>query len=583
MIEGTRNCIEVFSRNAQEFEQAFSDDVREMCDPARPGAEVAAIKTMKAPLSLSNYHEVKVFIRYLILKDHKDRFPGSKEKKIRYGDPSWKPSFWPDNLYCWVTNKKNFSDVRNKDFPGNHSLLDVLREAIKRCLEAAGLDPEQHYDKDNFTNDIRKKRARNRGLHNVEIVGEEQIVVGERMVDEEENDDPSTAEPIPFIPRRPKLYDNNDGDDDIIGGLEQEEEEISHNEAAQLNDTYTVGDGDDGDELEVDRYIADRRAAAARKEQEEEEINVGEPLRRPRRNILEVSYSLSNGPKSDISSESASSYAPSNESLHNSTESDISSQRVAKRNIFDNSIETDISSVRRTRRIRKKKTIFDNSENLLKKAKRRKRVINESLEKLIRPPSPSTQRKEDEELRRQRSFEKRLCDQERAHEEEMAVIEKSIQDHREEMRQKKELSRKIKEKADKLRKDLKEESLKRMFQINLKYFKNLQKGLVSSWRHDLFYKPENQAQNERFLLHNSITQPFSDSQQEIIFNEVRKVWLKDQKMQMENNKYVQFVLLPEIFITIYQKFFCIGSKEVAEQYMRDPGSMDPREMSPEQS
>ena len=85
------------------------------------------------------------------------------------------------------------------------------------------------------------------------------------MVAEEENDDPSTAEPIPFIPRRPNLYDNNDGDDDddIIGGLEQEEEEISHNEAAQLNDTYTVGDGDDGDELEVDRYIADRRAAAA--------------------------------------------------------------------------------------------------------------------------------------------------------------------------------------------------------------------------------------------------------------------------------------------------------------------------------
>ena len=43
-------------------------------------------------------------------------------------------------------------------------------------------------------------------------------------------------------------------------------------------------------------------------------------------------------------------------------------------------------------------------------------------------------------------------------------------------------------------------------------------------------------------------------------------------MQMENNKYVQSVLLPEIFITIYQKFFSMGSKEVAEQYMKDPGS-----------
>ena len=96
VIEGTKNCLEVFQRNVQEFEQAISDDIRDMCDPARPDDEVAEINTMKAPLSLSNYHEIKVFIRYLIQKDHRDRLTGSKETKKKYGDPSWKL----DEMFC---------------------------------------------------------------------------------------------------------------------------------------------------------------------------------------------------------------------------------------------------------------------------------------------------------------------------------------------------------------------------------------------------------------------------------------------------------------------------------------------------
>ena len=128
---------------------------------------------MKSPLSLSNYLEVKMFARYLVLRDRKDRLPRSHHTKIKYGDPTWKPSFWPEEMFCWTNNKKNFSDVRNSDIPGNYSMLDVLREAIKRCLETAGLDPEQHYDKESFTNEIRRKRTKNRGLHNEDLVEED--------------------------------------------------------------------------------------------------------------------------------------------------------------------------------------------------------------------------------------------------------------------------------------------------------------------------------------------------------------------------------------------------------------------------
>ena len=45
VIEGTKNCLEVFQRNVEKFEQTFSDDIGDMCDPAGPGDEVAEINT----------------------------------------------------------------------------------------------------------------------------------------------------------------------------------------------------------------------------------------------------------------------------------------------------------------------------------------------------------------------------------------------------------------------------------------------------------------------------------------------------------------------------------------------------------
>ena len=61
VVEATKHCLEVFNENSEDFERAFLQDIRDMCDPARP-ADVQAdeIKLMKSPLSLSNYHEVKV-------------------------------------------------------------------------------------------------------------------------------------------------------------------------------------------------------------------------------------------------------------------------------------------------------------------------------------------------------------------------------------------------------------------------------------------------------------------------------------------------------------------------------------------
>ena len=53
---------------------------------------------------------------------------------------------------------------------------------------------------------------------------------------------------------------------------------------------------------------------------------------------------------------------------------------------------------------------------------------------------------------------------------------------------------------------------------------------------------------------------------------------------MENGRYVDLVLLPEIFIVIYQRCFSLPSREIAEKrIMNALGSMDPEDISPESS
>ena len=548
VTHGTKNALDIFNRNVEIFEEAFIRDVNDMCvvaggdDDANDQMIVQDdnIMKMKTPLSLANNNEIREFARYLIVRDRRIRIPDSNNKRIKYGDPTWRPSFWPDDMFCWTSSNKNFSDVRMIDLPGNHSILDVLREAIKRCLEKHGKDPENYFNKEVFTDEIKTKRIRNRGI------------ISEQIIEDNETDEPmevvTSEEAAIFVPRGfQNLQDTNDK-------IHEEEEVRGCNETALI-----VNADDNDDEPDVDNHVRTVRAPAEAAETE----STLRSLRRSERNISLVTYSISS--KSDLSTESEPSFAPS---LDSSSESTLS----------------DSFTSRRSKRTRMRKEVFDNSENDIKKAKRKqKALINESLERLIRPPSIRTQKEELKQAARQKSFDTRRKEVERQHEEEMSKIDRDIQGQLEKRKNAKEMSNKIKEKADRLRKQLSEKSLKTMFRSNLKYFRNIQKGLEKSWRHDMFFSSKDKAQKDRFLLQNSISQPFSNVQRDIIYNEIKQIWLLDQAMQHKNGRYVDLVLLPEVFITIYQKFFSLPSNQIAEQYMKDAGSLDPEDISPDSS
>ena len=180
---GTKFSLEKFQEHENTFKIAFNDDIRKMCDPEDDDEDVHHtheaddLEKMKTPLSLANHDEIKKYGRYFILKDHMQRFPTSLERNIKYGYAEWEASFWPNDMLNWRDITKNFSNIRINDFPGKTSILDVLREAIKRGLTSKGINPENHYDPSLFGKDEENKRKRNRGIH----VPQERVQ--ERLVD----------------------------------------------------------------------------------------------------------------------------------------------------------------------------------------------------------------------------------------------------------------------------------------------------------------------------------------------------------------------------------------------------------------
>ena len=161
---------------------------------------------------------------------------------------------------------------------------------------------------------MKKKRIRNRGIFHEHNIEDNEIEEPREVVD--------TEEAAMFIPRRPNMYENHQDNG-------EREEELGHIETEPVVNTDDIGD-----ELDVDNYI--RTVRENNQTAETESANnetakaesVQQSLRRSKRNISLVSYSINS--KSDLSSESASSYAPSLNSIRESTLSDSSTLRRSK-------------------------------------------------------------------------------------------------------------------------------------------------------------------------------------------------------------------------------------------------------------
>ena len=95
------------------------------------------------------------------------------------------------------------------------------------------------------------------------------------------------------------------------------------------------------------------------------------------------------------------------------------------------------------------------------------------------------------------------------------------------------------------------------------------------------YTSGKNAANINKLKSRMISDPFSDIQQDQIYAEVKEIWLKSRAAQMRDNEYIELVLLPEVFLVMYQKYFILPTTEEADERISNVmGSIMPEDISP---
>merc|ERR1719470_786985 len=115
--------------------------------------------------------------------------------------------------------------------------------------------------------------------------------------------------------------------------------------------------------------------------------------------------------------------------------------------------------------------------------------------------------------------------------------------------------------------EITESVLRRMFEENIEYLRDIEAGRVESSRHQAFHKS---SRTRHALYYTMITEPFTDDQLEWTLEEMGKVWMKTKREQMDNNEYVWKVLLAECFIKFYMDHFGFDKKETEKRISETP-------------
>ena len=120
----------------------------------------------------------------------------------------------------------------------------------------------------------------------------------------------------------------------------------------------------------------------------------------------------------------------------------------------------------------------------------------------------------------------------------------------------------LREKGRELQNALSPDNIRGIIQDNLEYLKGIENGKIKSWRRDFYYSGK-----EQQLLFKTISEPFTDEQQNVVFDELRKHFLKKNQLM---SRFLDYVLMSEAFIRIYQIFFDVTRKE-AETNLNQQG------------
>ena len=109
-------------------------------------------------------------MRNIIVYDHNqtENDDENEEKKdelyIKYGDKTWEPSFWPNNLWKW-SDVKNFSNITIKELKEHGlggiypTLTDFFKDVIRMGLQHYQINADDNINND-FTSEQESRRKK---------------------------------------------------------------------------------------------------------------------------------------------------------------------------------------------------------------------------------------------------------------------------------------------------------------------------------------------------------------------------------------------------------------------------------------
>ena len=166
---GTDHVKEVFARNdaLKLCSNKLDDEAAEAENPGNGKIEVYKLRNgtglAKLPLALSlmNRREKIAYLRYLISYARYLRL-GDDSAKIKAGDETWEPRFWPNNILKWSDLKINIGRLKEEHLDGECP-TDFFTRVIRKALEMFEVDPEKFFD-DKL--DEKKLKSRKKGNGN---------------------------------------------------------------------------------------------------------------------------------------------------------------------------------------------------------------------------------------------------------------------------------------------------------------------------------------------------------------------------------------------------------------------------------
>ena len=197
--------------------------------PVAPGVAYKSIVATEEPdllaypLEYMDFQDLYKWLAKEIWRDAARRGHETKSGQVKYRDPNYKTSWWPEHIWKW-SETMSFSKVNRKYWKKlklNYDFVTFMKKCVRLCLEHHEIDPKEHVA--DYDREVLNRRQRNAGVpagppvsdNSTDLEDDDQN--GSNGVnDNDQNDNDNGVGNVTFVIDRNEDDDNDQEDSDDV-------------------------------------------------------------------------------------------------------------------------------------------------------------------------------------------------------------------------------------------------------------------------------------------------------------------------------------------------------------------------------